>query len=909
LLVAAVGCGDNDHLCGVGTTYEAAKNACVPVSGCGPGTMLDPATNACVAVCTDGTKLNMTTGQCEVDPNDCQEGTVLIDGKCVDPTSTLSIDLDEGATEPNGFGVIEASPAPAGTIVLKPVGSAFVIHGLIKPFQDVDQDGQLDPDADTYTLTVTAPTLLEITADGVSGVDGGFVAIANAPAGDPIAGWFRFGLNITGDTSKRQVFLPEAATYYLTIADTRTLFQYSTGGPINAAPGPGEYYITIKQLAMPTPNALTASATGATMGEVAFYSTSMGTGINDVTLDMPAVETASALVALQNSAFRKHVFAFNPNTQAVQPGGTSTMLVGGFDTSDDVVLVVDDLWNYATAPASYTLTARTSNATPLSTNGGTATITEQQFTDPLSLPQFYFDVAAADQTLGMNLVWNRAVQGSLYNGNLDLVARFTNIGGAATWTSYTGLLRVPTAGRYYFFVYDPTGTPGTTQLTATSRIDQLALAAIVEGTSTGTVSVDANYKSNALAYSAGADPWQTFDSTGTNTGGQVVSWFDPKTVFGRLDSLTTSGGPSAGNNAGAALQPIFTHSYTTTGGAFGRILLDDPTTTYFVKVNAAAPAASPTFTLTFAARTISDLGMVAANNTPVGVTGQTIDTTNTPGYYLFHTDNGNVPTVTVHPHTVALLNTDFQRVKNDESGLGPLVNNAGGDDVETYVQIGNGWTAFVVQAVTPPASAQLYDVSVSAAPSVAYSETVASQTYTSVCGTTGASPIVFVADGITVAATDDGLASSVVATPAGFDFYGVPTTAFRVSTNGWLSFDTGQANSAPGNQNIPDPTAPNNVVAPYWTNLHNVTACTKPVGTTIVVQWDAVDASGAAVHTQAILDGSNSAITFLWSSAQAALGDKTTIGIEDPAGANAKVHSYNTAGSITAGSGKTYTPM
>ena len=60
LLVAAVGCGDNDHLCGVGTTYEAAKNACVPVSGCGPGTMLDPATNACVAVCTDGTKLILT---------------------------------------------------------------------------------------------------------------------------------------------------------------------------------------------------------------------------------------------------------------------------------------------------------------------------------------------------------------------------------------------------------------------------------------------------------------------------------------------------------------------------------------------------------------------------------------------------------------------------------------------------------------------------------------------------------------------------------------------------------------------------------------------------------------------------------------------------------------------------------
>jgi len=437
-------------------------------------------------------------------------------------------------------------------------------------------------------------------------------------------------------------------------------------------------------------------------------------------------------------------------------------------------------------------------------------------------------------------------------------------------------------------------------LTATSRIDFITPTAITESTSTGAVAVDANYHSNAFTYNAGTtDPWQTFDSTGTATGGQLVTWFDPANAYGRLDSLTTSAGTSAGNYGGAALQPVFSHSYTTTGGAIGRILLDDPSTTYFVKVNAVAPAASPTFTLLFDKRTITDLGTIAATNTAFGVTDQTIDTTNTPGYYLFRTGNGNLPTITVHPHT-ALLNTDFQRVKNDETALGPFINTSTtGDDVETYVQLGHGWTAFVVQGVTPPASAQQYDVSVSVAPPIDYTETAASATYTSVCGTTGSSPIVFVADNIFVAANNDGLASATVATPAGFDFYGLPVASFRVSSNGWLSFDTAQANSSPAHQNLPDPATPNNVVAAYWADLHNVTACTKNVGTTVVVQWDGLDTANAAVHAQAILDGANSSVTFLWSSAQTATGANATIGIEDAAGVNARLGS----------AGKTYTPM
>jgi hypothetical protein len=63
-----------------------------------------------------------------------------------------------------------------------------------------------------------------------------------------------------------------------------------------------------------------------------------------------------------------------------------------------------------------------------------------------------------------------------------------------------------------------------------------------------------------------------------------------------------------------------------------------------------------------------------------------------------------------------LLDTRFQRVSNDESALGGVIDNPAGDDTETFTQTGNGWTAFIVTAVVPPATAQMYGVSVAVAP-------------------------------------------------------------------------------------------------------------------------------------------------------------------------------------------------
>ena len=86
---ALIGCGDSSVECGTGTA-ENDDGFCVPTGedppNCGDGTMLDTASNTCV-----------------IDPNSCQNGTVLIDGACVDPTEGLEADVTEAA-EPNAGG-------------------------------------------------------------------------------------------------------------------------------------------------------------------------------------------------------------------------------------------------------------------------------------------------------------------------------------------------------------------------------------------------------------------------------------------------------------------------------------------------------------------------------------------------------------------------------------------------------------------------------------------------------------------------------------------------------------------------------------------------------------------------------------------------------------------------------------
>src|SRR5439155_12905324 len=138
-------------------------------------------------------------------------------------------------------------------------------------------------------------------------------------------------------------------------ADARTLFQYSTGGPTDAAPGPGDYYITIDLLADPTPVMLTVTGGVATQqgtiqpdADVQFFTSPMGTGINEITLDMPDGQ-ANASIVLANPAGTFRSVAYEQSFFGVSV--PADLFAAGFTPTDQPLIAVDNLYNTAIDPA------------------------------------------------------------------------------------------------------------------------------------------------------------------------------------------------------------------------------------------------------------------------------------------------------------------------------------------------------------------------------------------------------------------------------------------------------------------------------------------------------------------------------------------------------------------------------
>jgi hypothetical protein len=888
---AVVGCGDNGSQCGPGT--KNVDGVCTPTGGaqCGPGTV------------DDG------TGTCVVAPGDCKDGTVLIGNECVDPTRGLMVDVEEGA-EPNGIGVVEPSNNPAGILTLKAKDATLVVHGHITPFQDADGDGQPDPDFDTYVLQVDGPTLVDISVDGVGGAMGAFLALTDAS--NPAAGWRRFGLNIQNDTTKRQMLFPVAGVYAIAVADTRSMFLDGDSPPVagagGAAGGPdAEYYMSITVRDLPAPTAITVdSATGlsSTDGNLAVdkvdvYSvTGMGVGYNAVVADFPQVQSGGGLVLLNNNAFRAQSLetaGFFGNTPA-------NVAAGGLKTGDQTIIVIDAAYNYGPDPAPYNIAIQAGAATALSTTGGTVTETEIS-NGPASVfdfNTFFYDAAAGDEIDGFKLHVSHPVDGVIADENLFILAKFTfdpfNGFVGNTFTDFGGLVRHPAAGRYYLVVYDPAGTPGTDTIDVTSTISAVTPAAVTENTPLTNQAVN-TFNSMPFTYAAGNDPWQNFDITGVGTGARTADFFDPTLAYGSLDPIVTASGTNPADPAA-----IFTHSFAAAPSKIGRILLDDNTNNnYLVHVTTANKTG--TVSLDFSAKVIHDFATVDAGNMGMAA-AVTLDATTTKQFFLFRTAGGNRDTITATPVT-GTLNTVVQRLNNDETALGAAINNggAGAADSFTFPQSGNGWTAYSVSSATPLAAAATFDTTAKVQAPIMYNVADTTTALADACA--GGTNVPF------VGGTDDGITAALNA-PAGFQFFGFGAATFKMSANGFLSFDPALAGANFTNTDLPDPNgiAPKALVAPYWDDLNNVVACTKASGTKLTIQWTGIlFGTSTTVQFQAILDSSDNSIEFVYGTMQMPTGAGATIGVLDQGGANAKKIGFNMANAITVGAGKKLTPM
>ncbi|MDQ3369397.1 MAG: hypothetical protein M3680_28560 [Myxococcota bacterium] len=896
---AAAGCGDNSKMCGSGTTD--VDGVCTGGGQCTGGTILDATTNTCV-----------------IDPDACQDGTVLVGTACVDPAH-VTTDLTEAA-EPNGLGLFgETSADGAGEIVLKPAGESFVFKGKIVPFQDLDDDGQLDPDVDTYLVEVSGPTLVSASVDGLHGLAGGFISIAVVGETDPLADWQRFAINLTGDMSRRQLFLPAAGIYALAITDSRTLF---TGAAAGAASGEldFEYYVTMSQLAL-TPTALTvtagrASATGELApGEVKLFSVPMGEGINVAELDIPTDLATESLVIINTSGAATTVRAVEDAPDDVDPAAASVL---GFRTGDTTIVAVDHVINFASSPIDFDLSITAGGAGQLSTSGGTAT----QPANGVDLSTFYYDVATDLEITGMNLAFSVPVTGVVVDENFGIFANFTfhpssGFQRGDTFSSYKGLLRHRTKGRYYFLVFDP--ADDVASLVATSTYAPVAATPITTGTPV--TETPNTFESNPFTYNPGGEPWQLFDATGTETGTIVQTFLDPARTtrgelgygFGRLDALASTCVSNTGVDACADIRPLFVQANPPTGTTTGRILLDDrpyqDARNYLVTVNTQTVTGA-SFELDYAVREHTDLGTVAVG-TPATAADQPLAATTDVRHYLLQTAAGNGLAIAVTPDQgTPPLDTRIQLLNANESARGALVNNgaAGAADTVQEIQTGLGWTAF---RVTPAAASTggTFDLTVTATPAVTYTAVAGTTTFVDAC-TAGAA--------ITMNDLDEGNSVANLTAPTGFSHFGFGAPQLKVFANGFVSFDTATACASVGNgcffanANIPLAAAPNALAAPFWDDLVLDAvggACQQLSGTKLTVQWRGIDFNtDEDVAFQLILDGADSSVEFVYASTHVPTGARATIGLENSNGSAANKIGFNTAGAITPGASIKLTP-
>ncbi|MEO8705129.1 MAG: hypothetical protein ABI867_34060 [Kofleriaceae bacterium] len=859
----------------------------------------------------------------------CEDGTVLVDGACVDP-GHIAVDTEEAA-EPNGLTVLgEDSDAPAGMVGLKAVGGTLVVHGTIKPFRDLDQDDQQDVDVDTYLISVDGPSLVSISADGLHGLSGGFVSIA---AVDGLDNWIRFGVSLSGDTSKRKLFFPAAGTYALAVTDSRSLVQAFAGQlPTAAGAETGgldfEYYVSITTETVPSATAISPDATGLAhvdgtlaAGDVQLFTIPMGEGVNGVAFDMINDAVTESVVITNNHAGTlgvKSVADGDPVNGA--PAAINTI---GFRSGDQTIIVADHVFNALTSPVTFTLDVEVQAVGALSTTGADVFVPG----DDVNFSTFFYDVAADKEITGMDIAFkNQAgvalpVTGVVVDENFFIFANFTfdpdfGFFFGDTFTSYKGLLRHFSKGRYYFLTFDPQGAA--TEIHAVSTYAPVATSAVTLGTPVTAQAVN-TFGSNPFLYTAGdgTAAWQLFQAVGTGTGNIIKEFFDPAETalgapgfaFGRMDPILSTCGAFCDD-----VVPLFTQNTLAAGiVGGGRIVVADKPFLDLKPylVNVLATTDTGTFDLNFARRDHTDLGTVAVG-TPATANNVALADVTDVRRFLFRSAAGNGLTVVVHPDQVT-LNTRIQQRDANEAAVGALINNgiAGADDTFVTFQSGAGFTAIEVTSAAAVVGGT-FDLTVNASAPVTYTATAGTTTFSDACVGAGGGPVV-------LDDNDDGRSVATIAAPANFKFFGFAAPQLRMFSNGFISVDPTLLCAGFcffNNLDIPSAASPNGLIAPFWSDLilDDINgACQKTVGTKLIVQWRGVRFNAPVdpadiVTFQAIVDGATSTIEFVYASTQVSTGEIATVGVENQIGTAANKIGRNAAGIITPGASKLLTP-
>lgn len=878
---AFVGCGDNSKECGPGTRDE--DGSCVAT--CAQGTVL--VGSECVpdgsVVCQQGTKFDPVTGTCVIDPAACADGTTLVNGACVPDDDLLAAAADHREMpEPNGPGDANI----AGTFPAPALGASTTFYGCVKATVDEDADGNLDADFDAWIVQASAPMVLEVTTDGIHGLSAGFVAVnADAANASTLGNYQRYGVNLTNDTAKREIYLPAAGRYAILVTDGRSLVLGGAG----AGDDRTCYFATVKHVPTPAPVTLTTPQTTATDdGHVKLYRYTAAVGdILDTTVTAvgPALDTA--FVSFRGAALHRSSMT---GANDAQPFDT----IGGLNAGEEITLVVDAELNYGASPQQFTIDSNTLHAQALSTSGGSITVTNaNDAVSPLSFTELtysYFDVTApgvlqfqVTPSIATDMV---IVRRDLFTaaGALDVVATIDAFGGTGRAAFDKELVKFLAPGRYYFVTVS-SAAGGT--YTIASTIAAQPTTAVTYGTPlTGqTLTSGEGLHSVDLA----SPVWVQFGVDTTDWGANNIE--------AAVYDLASEGWLRTGTGAAAAgnVFPLVAATRAVPGLTFGRITLGE-TRDLLVRTRPVTPAAlgpAPVYSISVGDMPdVVDLGTITSGTSMQNL--PSLRDTSPLQRFIAKVPTGALQ---ISDAIVATGNVRIRRFGRNETVLSTVDGGGLGVTENLFARQGAVPDDFVAWAVN----------------NSTVDPSTATQTVTFV------PPLPFVdicATGVVLPAPFDGTADDefVAQTiPAGsFSYFGAAApTDLVIAANGFLAFGTANPTCSFGcfsNGAIPATTQPNGFVAPYWDDLQDVRVCRKDEAGKVTFQWSGnLFNSTTTVQFQAVLNAAGQ-IDFIYGPGQQANGSSATVGAENLTGTVGVLLSRDTAGSVPPSSSSSFTP-
>lgn len=867
-IASVAACGDNSKRCGDGT--EANEDGyCVPVdtTTCGPGTTLSG--DECVpdgsVICEQGTVFDEEAGGCVPSDEVCAEGTVFVDGECVPEDDTLTADLEE-APEPND--AQEEDDDIAGQFVLPAAGESTSLHGCITPYRDVDGDGFDDIDYDAWVFQANGPALVEITADGVGGLTAGYIMIGliDQPSFDGT--WQRIGANLTGDTASRQVYLPAAGIYAIFMTDSRSIF-FESG-----AAGTEEtcYFTTVENLgAPPAPVAISGPNTeiaGMVDDAPLFFSYDPAEGdLLEVlhALDTTSTAAASSVLAMNNDGFWSY--------------GEPAPFVGGLADDDEVLLVVEPVYNYALEPVPFTLEVNPLPVAALPTDGSDVTVTntDGSFGTLDAATWAYVDVAA-DTMVNLDIPSDVAIHKVIVDRDLFIVSDitgFTSFFGGTPTDSFNDWVRFPGPGRYYILLWEE-GADAETTYTVSSTVASAPISPITVGTPLDDAAFNA-LGSTWHSVDPGTLQWLALSAASDDFGGDVEL---------QLYDFASVGVPDS--------DFFDVQTSTFAGDTGGRIVFGEGID-YLVRVNDADGTADETATydVSIAARMFDNLGLVATGAT---VNRDDVVVAEAGSLFFVRSTPGNVITIDATPAEADII---VEALARDESvDVDADAEGAAGAEFLAIPVSSQGWAAFRVSYFGSPTDATV-DLAISSLAPVPYTVAAGTTTFTDVCGDAEA-------EDLTPGDDDEGTTPGSLG--IAFELFGLPGSGdYEVSANGFLSFLPLEG-AFFSNGVIPDPASPNALIAPYWDDLWEVTVCVLEDADSATFQWTGERfLASETVEMQAILH-TDGRIELVYGANHTANGASGTVGVEDVSGTVGNGIAINQPGTIQPSSSYVLTP-